>query len=463
MAPPQNPYTFTREDYDNLVASTVNCQVSRRSKYEEIELVDDCTLFDIYRQPRAPVTDPSATKTLPVRQLNADLTCPICLGIIKETMVVMECLHRFCGECISTAIRQSKRECPSCRIHIPSKRSLRSDANFDALIRKIHPNLAEFERNEDQIIEQLNRSRHFNNAYTESTRMGVLSQAASRRHGRKKAEGSASASSSRPSSPSNGASPPVGEKRSSLGGGSPSDNASSSAAVSEDESARKKPKVAATAAAASTTGTSPTAKPATEAVTDRVNFRVLLHEEEQPNAPKLERTLFTTSAKLKVRHLKKHLAALLRLDTYDNMCIVLPTVNCTLSGLSESVKARKSSGVAIRQDLQCDQELEDFVTLQDIYEQYGMDTAWELRLLYHFSPGTIVNGIARFVAATSNSAWSTAVAMGTLSLSSVCCDLRLCYGRCQVPAFVVATPDCFRLAFTLTEFTNRLSGPIFEA
>ncbi|KAF1776571.1 Protein prenyltransferase, alpha subunit [Phytophthora cactorum] len=33
------------------------------------------------------------------------------------------------------------------------------------------------------------------------------------------------------------------------------------------------------------------------------------------------------------------------------MCIVLPTVNCTLSGLSESAKARKSTGVAIRQDL----------------------------------------------------------------------------------------------------------------
>ncbi|KAG2894002.1 hypothetical protein PC116_g22812, partial [Phytophthora cactorum] len=33
------------------------------------------------------------------------------------------------------------------------------------------------------------------------------------------------------------------------------------------------------------------------------------------------------------------------------MCIVLPTVNCMPSGLSESAKARKSTGVAIRQDL----------------------------------------------------------------------------------------------------------------
>ncbi|KAF1793681.1 Zinc finger, C3HC4 RING-type [Phytophthora cactorum] len=368
QGPPQNPYTFTREDYDSLVARTPNCQISKRSKYEEIELVDDCTLFDIYRQPRAPVTDPNATKTLSVRQLNADLTCPICLGIIKETMVVMECLHRFCGECISTAIRQSKRECPSCRIHIPSKRSLRPDTNFDALISKIYPNLAEFERNEDQITEQLNRSRHFNNAYTESTRMGVLSQAATRRNGRKKPEGSMSAS----SSPSNTPSPPVGEKRSSPGGGSPNDTAPSSAAPSEDEAARKKPKIA--------------ASKSTDTVTD-------------PGAHAVH-----TSPKLKIRHLKKHLAALLKLDKYDNMCIVLPTMNCTLSGLSESAKARKSTGVAIRQDLQCDQELEDFVTLKDIYEQYGIGTAWELRLLYHFSQGTIVNGIARFVAATSNTA-----------------------------------------------------------
>ncbi|ETO65443.1 hypothetical protein F444_17232 [Phytophthora nicotianae P1976] len=378
-SPPQKPYTFTREDYDNLVARTPNCQISKRSKYEEIELVDDCTLFDIYCQPRAPVTDPNATKTLSIRQLNADLTCPICLGIIKETMVVMECLHRFCGECISTAIRQSKRECPSCRIHIPSKRSLRPDTNFDALIRKIHPNLAEFERNEDQIIEQLNRTRHFHNAYTESTRKGVLSQAATRRNGRKKTEEATSAS----SSPSNTSSPPVGEKRSSPGGGSPNDTAPSSAAASEDETARKKPKVA--------------ASKSTDTAVDRVNFRVLLHEEEQPNAPKLERKLFTTSPKLKIRHLKKHLAALLKLDKYDNIYIVLPVVNYTLSGLSESAKARESTDAAMRQDLLCDQELEDFMTLKDIYDQYGMGTAWELRLLYHFSQSTIVDGVVRLV------------------------------------------------------------------
>ncbi|CAI5730126.1 unnamed protein product [Peronospora destructor] len=389
-SPPQNPYKLTWEDYDNLVDQTTNHRISERSKYNEIELVEDCTLFEIYRQPRAPVTDAKATKTLSMRQLNANLTCPICLGIMKKTMVVMECLHRFCRDCISTAIRHSKRECPSCRIHIPSKRSLRPDTNFDAFIAKVHPNLAEFERHEDQIIQQVNRARLSNNAFTESTRMGLSNQAAARHNGsRKKAQNTTSSRLSSPVNGSNGILPLVGEKRSSPDSVSHSDNISSAAAVLENEAARKKPKFVTS---------TPTSKPA---VTDHVNLRVLLHENEQPKAPKLERTLFTTSPKLKIRHLKKHLAALLKLDTYDNMCIVLPTVNCTLSGLSESATAQKSVGVVIRQDLQCDQEVEDYVTLEDIYQQYGMGTDWELRLLYHFSSDTIVNDIARIVSVAS--------------------------------------------------------------
>ncbi|KAI9912951.1 hypothetical protein PsorP6_005850 [Peronosclerospora sorghi] len=377
--PPRNPYTFTREDYENLVEQTPNRRISERSKYNEVELVEDCTLFDIYRQPRAPVTDINATKTLSMRQLNADLTCPICLGIIKETMVVMECLHRFCRECISTAIRHSKRECPSCRIHIPSKRSLRPDTNFDAFIAKVHPNLAEYERHEDQIIEQANRARLLNNAYTDRIHMG----AEIRRNGGRKNIDDLTSSSSPSANIANGMLS-AGEKRNFPDSKLFNGNVIGTSTGSEEENARKKPK---TAVSASTFQPGPT---------DHVNMRVLLHEDEQPGAPKLECTLFTTSPKLKIRHLKKHLAALLNLDTYDTMCIVLPNVNCTLSGLNESAKARKSTDDTIRQDLQCDQELQDFVTLKDIYEQYGMGMAWELRLLYHFSSGTIVNGIAQF-------------------------------------------------------------------
>ena len=201
---------------------------------------------------------------------------------------------------------------------------------------------------------------------------------------------------SRSSSPVRGEGRVVGEKRHSPETGSPRANGSSSttttAAVSEDgRAARKKLRNALSSSALVPAVTS-----------ERVNLRVLLHDDEPSRLPTLERTLFTTSSKLKIRHLKKHLASLLKLDTHDRLCIVLPTVNCKLSGLSERAKNRKSAGSGIRQDLLCDQELEDFVAINDIYQQYGMGTDWELRLLYHFSSDTIINGIARFVSAVSS-------------------------------------------------------------
>jgi hypothetical protein len=46
------------------------------------------------------------------------LTCPVCLGFIRDAMAVMECLHRFCRECINSSLRlgynfltRSNREC----------------------------------------------------------------------------------------------------------------------------------------------------------------------------------------------------------------------------------------------------------------------------------------------------------------------------------------------------------------
>ena len=54
-----------------------------------------------------------------------------------------QCLHRFCSECIQKCLRVGRKECPSCRIHVPSRRSLRYDTNFDAVIGKIYPNLDE--------------------------------------------------------------------------------------------------------------------------------------------------------------------------------------------------------------------------------------------------------------------------------------------------------------------------------
>lgn len=46
----------------------------------------------------------------------------------------MQCLHRFCSDCIEKSLRWVKKECPTCRKPCPSRRSLRRDAVFDSLI-----------------------------------------------------------------------------------------------------------------------------------------------------------------------------------------------------------------------------------------------------------------------------------------------------------------------------------------
>lgn len=81
-------------------------------------------------------------------QARKDLECPICLGIIKRTRVVMGCQHRFCRECIDKSMRLGNNECPACRIHCASRRSLRDDPGFDTLIGAIYPDVEKYEEEE---------------------------------------------------------------------------------------------------------------------------------------------------------------------------------------------------------------------------------------------------------------------------------------------------------------------------
>ena len=71
----------------------------------------------------------------------------------------MECLHRFCSSCIEKCIRVGKKECPSCRIHIPSRRSLRPDPKFDTLVETIYGNVTQREEVEELQIQESNLSR----------------------------------------------------------------------------------------------------------------------------------------------------------------------------------------------------------------------------------------------------------------------------------------------------------------
>ncbi|XP_075249045.1 uncharacterized protein LOC142341748 [Convolutriloba macropyga] len=98
----------------------------------------ELSLYELQRRPQEAVTDETEIKINP-RILHSELMCPICLDVMSNTMTTKECLHRFCSECIITALRNGNKECPTCRNKLVSKRSLRRDPNFDALISKICP------------------------------------------------------------------------------------------------------------------------------------------------------------------------------------------------------------------------------------------------------------------------------------------------------------------------------------
>ena len=65
---------------------------------------------------------------------------------------------RFCQECIITALRSGNKECPTCRKKLVSKRSLRPDPNFDALISKIYPCRSEYEAHQERVLARIRQS-----------------------------------------------------------------------------------------------------------------------------------------------------------------------------------------------------------------------------------------------------------------------------------------------------------------
>ncbi|XP_043938109.1 E3 ubiquitin-protein ligase RING2-B-like [Protopterus annectens] len=68
------------------------------------------------------------------------------------------------------------KECPTCRKKLVSKRSLRPDPNFDALISKIYPSRDEYEAHQDRVLQRLSRL-HNQQALSSSIEEGLKMQA----------------------------------------------------------------------------------------------------------------------------------------------------------------------------------------------------------------------------------------------------------------------------------------------
>lgn len=138
----------------------------------------DLTLYEAHRTPQEAITDNTEIAVSP-RSLHSELMCPICLDMLKNTMTTKECLHRFCSDCIITALRSGNKECPTCRKKLVSKRSLRPDPNFDMLIAKIYPSRDEYEAHQERVLANLSKS-HSQSALLNSIEEGMKIQSQNR-------------------------------------------------------------------------------------------------------------------------------------------------------------------------------------------------------------------------------------------------------------------------------------------
>ena len=138
----------------------------------------ELSLYELHRTPQEAITDTTEIAVSP-RSLHSELMCPICLDMLKSTMTTKECLHRFCQECIITALRSGNKECPTCRKKLVSKRSLRPDPNFDALISKIYPSRDEYEAHQERVLQKL-KQHHNTSAFSNSIEEGLRLQALNR-------------------------------------------------------------------------------------------------------------------------------------------------------------------------------------------------------------------------------------------------------------------------------------------
>lgn len=139
--------------------------LDKAERFEQAESSDDAdseasddslwhlSLYEKNRQPQAPMPD-NTQITINSREFD-EFKCAICWDLLTHTMTAMECLHRFCSDCISSALRSGNKECPTCRTKLASKRSLRADPNFDTLISAMFPDRGEIDDFHISLLKQL--------------------------------------------------------------------------------------------------------------------------------------------------------------------------------------------------------------------------------------------------------------------------------------------------------------------
>lgn len=80
---------------------------------EECEAAEkywELTSYELARKPRKLIVGDTEICIHP-KSLRTEMMCPICLNILKKTMITKQCLHRFCYQCIMKALRSGNKVC----------------------------------------------------------------------------------------------------------------------------------------------------------------------------------------------------------------------------------------------------------------------------------------------------------------------------------------------------------------
>jgi len=96
----------------NVYVNVYVIQLFKMASAEQVGLNKtwELSLYELHRTPQDAITDNTEIAVSP-RSLHSELMCPICLDMLKKTMTTKECLHRFCSDCIITALRSGNKVC----------------------------------------------------------------------------------------------------------------------------------------------------------------------------------------------------------------------------------------------------------------------------------------------------------------------------------------------------------------
>ncbi|KJE88783.1 hypothetical protein CAOG_000371 [Capsaspora owczarzaki ATCC 30864] len=125
----------------------------------DFDLIPDSMRLDAYEEQRSvPIPTIADNRRATIPLTFAPLQCPVCLCLIQNAHGNIECLHRFCEECITSAVRMGPKQCPSCRGSLPTRRSLRHDSNLDQLVAAMYGDHEQFEKQQNEYsAEQIRR------------------------------------------------------------------------------------------------------------------------------------------------------------------------------------------------------------------------------------------------------------------------------------------------------------------